>query len=429
MLSIVFIVALILLFIIGVPVAFSLGITAVLLMVLGWGAIRLGSLPQLMVAGVNTFTILAVPLFLLAGKLMNSGGITDRIFEFCRRCVGFFPGGLAHVNILNSIIFAGMSGTAVSDAGGPGAIEIKAMTENGYDKEFACAVTCASATVGPIIPPSLPMVVYGMMASVSIGALFMAGIIPGLLMGLVMMVVVFFYAKKRNYPREPFPTLNIFWQALRKGFLPLLTPVIIIGGIYTGIFTPTEAAVVVVIYALILTVFVYKEMTWPKLYQVLLETVIDSAAIGLILATSTLYGNVVIRAQIPQTVLAVLTEAIHSPMVMLLVLNLFLLVVGCFLETVSAITILMPLILPLLEATGINPIQFGVIMVLNLMIGVLTPPFGLVLFVTSRIGDVPIPRLTRELLPWLGGLLVALTLVTVFPDITLFVPRMLGLVK
>lgn len=429
MLSIVFVVALIFLFIIGVPVAFSLGITAVLLMVLGWGGIRLGSIPQLMVAGVNTFTILAVPLFLLAGKLMNSGGITTRIFEFCRRCVGFLPGGLAHVNILNSIIFAGMSGTAVSDAGGPGAIEIKAMTDNGYEKEFACAVTCASATVGPIIPPSLPMVVYGMMASVSIGALFMAGIIPGLLMGAIMMVVVAIYAKKRHYPREPFPTFKLFWTSLKKGFLPLLTPLIIIVGIYAGIFTPTEAAVVVVIYALILTTFVYKEMTWAKLYQILKETVIDSAAIGLILATSTLYGNVVIRAQIPQTVLAALTEAIHSPLMMLLVLNVFLLIVGCFMETVSAITILMPLILPLLDATGINPIHFGVIMVLNLMIGVLTPPFGLVLFVISRVGNVSIPRLVRALAPWLMALLAALTLLTVFPDITLFVPRMLGFIK
>lgn len=429
MLSIVFIAALIFLFIMGVPVAFSLGITSILLMILGWGAIRLGSIPQIMVAGVNTFTILAVPLFLLAGKLMNIGGITDRLFGFTKKCVGFLPGGLGHVNIASSVIFAGMSGTAVSDAGGLGIIEIKAMRENGYDNEFSCAVTAASSTIGPIIPPSLPMVIYGVMASTSVGALFMAGIIPGLLMALMMMVVVTIYAKKNHYPREAFPTAKEFWKALKSGFLPLLTPLIIIGGIYSGKFTPTEAAVVVVFYALFLATFVYKEMSWTKLYQILSETARDSAVIGLILATSALYGNVVIRAQIPQKILVILTQSIHSPLVMLLILNIFLLIIGCFMETISAITILMPLILPLLEVTGINPVHFGIIMILNLMIGVLTPPFGLVLFVISRVGNISIPKLSRALMPWIGSLLFALLMITIFPEITLFLPRILGLIK
>jgi tripartite ATP-independent transporter DctM subunit len=429
MISIVFIVALILLFILGVPVAFSLGITALLIMFLNTGTINFASIPQLMASGVNTFTIIAVPLFLLAGKIMNIGGITIRLFDFCRKCVGFLPGGLGHVNVLASIIFAGMSGTAVSDAGGLGLVEIKAMRENGYDNEFACALTAASSTIGPIIPPSLPMVIYGMMASVSVGALFMAGIIPGLVMAFIMMIIVAIKAKRNNYPREPFPTFKEFLTALKRGILPLLTPGIIIGGIYTGFFTPTEAAVVAVIYSLFLAKFVYKEMSWLKLKQILCETVRDSASIGLILGAATLYGNVIIRAQIPQSILGVLTDTIQSPLVMLFVLNFFLLIVGCFMETVSAITIMMPLIVPLLDVTGIDPVHFGVIMILNLMIGVLTPPFGLVLFVISRVGEVSIPKLTREILPWLGGLLVALLILTIFPDITLFLPRVLGLIN
>lgn len=427
MTGLVFIAVLVFLFLAGVPVAFSLGITSVILMYLGWGSLRLGSIPQMMVAGVNTFTILAVPLFLLAGKLMNVGGVTKRLFRFAQILVGFLPGGLGHVVVASNVIFAGMSGTAVSDATGLGPIVIQAMKQSGFDTEFSCAVMAAASTIGPIIPPSLPMVIYGMMASASVGALFVGGILPGLLMAAIMMCVVGFYAIKNHYPRDPFPSAREFFEGLKGGFLPSLTPVIIIGGIYSGFFTPTEAAVVVVLYAFFLSTVVYREMTWPKLHQVLRETVRDSAAIGLILATATLYGNVIIRAQIPQMVLQALTTSIHSPLMMLLILNVFLLIVGCFMETISAITILMPIILPLLQQTGINPIHFGIVMVLNLMIGVLTPPFGLVLFVMSRIGGLSLDRLTRALLPWIGALLLALTLVTLFPEITLFLPRLLGL--
>lgn len=427
MIGIVFIAVLVFLFLVGVPVAFSLGITSVVLMYLQWGSVRLGSIPQMMFAGVNTFTILAVPLFLLAGKLMNVGGITTRLFRLARTLVGFLPGSLGHVVVVANVIFAGMSGTAVSDATGLGPIIIQAMRQSGFDTEFACAVTATASTIGPIIPPSLPMVIYGMMASTSVGALFIGGILPGFLMAAIMMCVVAYYALKNHYPRDPFPTARQVWEAFKGGILPAVTPVIIIGGIYSGFFTPTEAAVVVVVYAFFLSTFVYREMTWPKLHQVLRETVRDSAAIGLILATATLYGNVIVCAQIPQMVLSAFTASIHSPLVMLLILNVFLLIVGCFMETISAITILMPIILPLLQSTGINPIHFGIIMVLNLMIGVLTPPFGLVLFVMSRIGGLSIDRLTRALLPWMGALLVALALVTIFPGITLFLPRLLGL--
>ena len=425
--GIVFLVLLIGLFILGVPVAFSLGITAVVLMLMQYGTIQINTLAQMTVSGINSFTMLAVPLFLLAGKLMNTGGITNRLFNFAKVIIGFLPGGLGHVNVVSSIIFAGMSGTAVSDAGGLGAIEIKAMKDHGFDTDFACAVTSASSTIGPIIPPSLPMVVYGMMASASVGALFMAGILPGLLMAAVMMVVVTVYAVKNNYPREPFPTVKALFISLKEGILPLMTPIIIIGGIYSGYFTATEAAVVAVVYSFILSVFVYKEMNMKQLTDVLRETVKDSATIGLILATSALYGNVLIRAQIPQQLLELLTGSISSPIVMMLILNVFLLIVGCFMEPISAITILMPLLNPLIQAMGINPVHFGVVMVLNLMIGLLTPPFGMVLFVISRIGDISIIRPTKALIPWIGALLFTLLILSLFPQISLFLPKALGM--
>lgn len=425
--GILFLTVMIFLLLAGVPVAYGLGISALLLMLLKSGSIQFHTVAQMSVAGINSFTMLCVPLFLMAGKLMNTGGITKRLFDFAKTVVGFLPGGLGHVNIVSSVIFAGMSGTAVADAGGLGAIEIQAMKDAGFDDEFACAVTCASSTIGPIIPPSLPLVVYGTMASCSVGALFIAGIIPGILMALAMMLVVTLYAVKKNYPREPVPTLKSLAKSIKEGILPLMTPVIIIGGIYSGFFTATEAAVIAVLYSFLLSFFVYKEMTWPMLVQVLRETVKDSATIGIILATSSLYGNALIRAQIPQQLLKLLTGSISSPMVMFLVLNLFLLIVGCFMETTSAITILMPLLNPIIAAMHINPVHFGIVMVFNLMIGVLTPPFGMCLFVTSRVGGVSVVRLSRALVPWIAALLLTLLLITYMPQIALCLPHLTGL--
>ncbi|MGI6031334.1 MAG: TRAP transporter large permease [Eubacteriales bacterium] len=423
-----FLVFLIVLFIVGMPVGFSLGIASMVVMAGQRSGIKFGTIIQQMIGGVNTFTLLAVPLFLLAGKLMNLSGITDKLFHFARIVVGWLPGGLGHVNVLASIIFAGMSGTAVSDASGLGVVEIKAMKDAGFDGGFSCSVTAASSTVGPIIPPSLPLVVYGTMSGASVGALFIAGILPGLLMAAIMMVVVAIYAHLKSYPRDKFPTFKEFLSGLKDGFLPLMAPVIILLGIYTGLFTPTEAAAIVVFYSLLLGVVVYRELDWKTLHAVLKETVSDAATIGLIVAGATLYGNVIIKAMIPQTLLELVTSAITSKYVMLFVINIFLLVVGMFLETTSAITILMPLLLPILNEMGIDLVHFGIIIVLNLMIGVLTPPFGIVLFVTSRIGDISIQGLTKALLPWLAALFFALMLVTYIPQISLIMPQMAGLI-
>lgn len=424
--QIIFLFLMVVMFILGIPVVISLGLTSVLMMYVK-GGIKWATIIQQMIGGLNTFTLLAVPMFLLAGKLMNSSGTTDRLFDFAKKLVGWLPGGLAHVNIVSSIIFAGMSGTAVSDASGLGIIEIRAMNQAGFDKEFSASVTAASSTVGPIIPPSLPLVVYGTISGASVGALFMAGILPGILMAVTMMAVAFVYAIVKHYPREAFPALREIGIAFKEGFLPLMAPVIILVGIYTGVYTPTESAAIVVFYSLFLGVFVYRELSLKDLYRILVESVMDASTIGILVGAATLFGMCMVRALIPQTILGIVTQSVTNKIQLLLIINLFLLVVGMFMETTSAITILTPILIPLLAAFDVNLVQFGIIMVLNLMIGVLSPPFGLVLFVTSRIGEVPVQKLAKALLPWIAALLAALALITFFPEISLFIPRALGM--
>jgi tripartite ATP-independent transporter DctM subunit len=421
-----FLTGLIALFLVGVPIAFAMGLTSFGLMYINWGEIRTGVISQMMLTGVNSFVLLSVPLFILSGRLMNTGGVSERIFRFADSLVGFLPGGLGHVNVVASMIFSGMTGTAVADAVGTGSLEIKAMKDAGYNVKFAAAITATSATIGPIIPPSLPMVIYGVVAGVSVGSLFLGGIIPGFIMGLLMMVMVSLMAIKNKFPRGKMLTFRQFWVNLKAAFLPLLTPLMIIGGIYTGMFTPTEAAVVAVLYAFILGKFLYRELSWQDVYSALRESVRDSALIGLIIAAATLYGNLVVRSLIPQMVLDHLSSYITSAAMALLLLNIFLLIIGCFMETLAAITILMPIILPILEKFDIDPVHFGVIMVLNLMIGVITPPFGLVLFVIARIAKLEILTLVRALLPWYGVLIAALIIVTIFPQTVLWIPNLLA---
>ncbi len=419
-------VGMLILFLLKVPIYISMALTSVALM-LATGGIKWGIISQYLYTGTNSFTLLSIPLFLLAAKLMNTGGITRRLFSFCMRVVGWLPGGLGHVNILASVVFAGMSGTAVSDAGGLGSIEIRAMNENGFDNDFSCCVTAASSTLGPIIPPSIPMVVYATVSGASVGALFMAGILPGIVMALIMMVLVFYFAKKRHYPKTKFPTGREFLRALKEGILPLMAPVILLVGIYGGVFTPTESAAVVVIYSLFLDVVIYHELSFGKFISILKETVRDAITIALIISGATLFGYVATRAKIPQMILQLMTSAVSNKVVFLLVINIFLLIIGCFLETASAITIVVPLIMPLLKAFGVNLTQFGVVMVLNLMIGLLTPPFGLVLFVISKIGNISIGRFSKALIPWMGALLIALLLITFIPGISLWLPTALGM--
>ena len=414
------------LFLLKVPVYISMSLAGCAVLATRFG-MKWSLLSQYLYTGVDSFTLLSIPLFLLAAKIMNTGSITKKLFSFCMKVVGWLPGGLGHVNVLCSVIFAGMSGTAVSDAGGLGSIEIKAMTENGFDNDFSCCVTAASSTLGPIIPPSIPLVVYATVSGASVGALFMAGIIPGLVMAILMMVLVSAYAILRHYPRTKFPSGGEFFTALKDGFLPLMAPVILLVGIYGGVFTPTESAAIVVCYSLFLEICIYRELTLEKFISILKETFRDSVTIALIIAGATFFGYVATRVRIPQLILKEMTGLVSSQFMLLLLINIFLLVIGCFLETASAITIVVPLIMPLLKAYHVNLTQFGIIMVLNLMIGLLTPPFGLVLFVVSKIGHISVGHFSRALLPWLACLLIALMLITFVPSISLWFPTFLGM--
>lgn len=416
----------ILLFLLKVPIYISMPLSSAIVALLN-GSMKWGTVSMKMHVGMDTFTLLAIPLFLMAAKIMNTGGITRRLFAFCNSLVGWLPGGLGHVNVLASVVFAGMSGTAVSDAGGLGSIEIEAMTDHGFDKEFSVAVTAASSTLGPIIPPSIPMVVYATVAGASVGALFMAGIFAGVVMAVIMMLVVAVYSVKRHYPRSEFPTFKKFVSALADGIFPLMAPVILLYGIYTGKFTPTESAAVVVIYSLLLSGVIYHEITFKDLKAILKETVRDSCTIAMLISGATYFGYVAVRLKLPQMLLSMMTSVVSNKWTLLIILNIFLLLIGCFLETASAITILVPLILPMLQAFGISPVQFGVIMVLNLMIGLLTPPFGLVLFVLAKVSKISIGRLSVVLLPWIGALLAALLLITFVSPITMWLPSALGM--
>lgn len=407
----------------GIPIAVALGLASL-------SYIALEGLPDVllihrMIGGVDSFPLLAIPFFILAGHLMNSGGITTRIFALARALVGWAPGGLGHVNIGASVIFAGMSGAAVADAGGLGNIEIRAMREAGYDTDFSVGVTAASSTIGPIIPPSLPLVIYGVLASVSIGQLFVAGLIPGLLLALALMVMVALYARRRGYPRDSRIDFCRIWVAFKAAFLPLLTPVIIVGGIVSGVFTPTEAAIAAVCYALFLGVFVYRSLGWRHIVRVSMDTIETSAAVLMIVASATVFAWILTANQVATLLGDALLGLTESPHVLLLLMMAMVLVIGLFMETIAAITILVPVLLPIAVEVGIDPVHLGILLILNLMLGLLTPPVGMVLFVLSDISGVSFERCVRATVPFLVPLVIVLLLIVFFPGIALWLPGLL----
>jgi len=452
----------------GLPVAIAMAGSSLLYILIS------GDLPPFavihrMIGGIDSFPLLAVPFFILAGNLMNNAGITNRIYNFALALVGWLKGGLGHVNVIGSVIFAGMSGTAIADAAGLGTVEIKAMKDHGYDLEFAVGVTAASATLGPIIPPSLPFVIYGMMANVSVGALFLSGILPGALMAVLMMVTVAYYAHKNNWgsdvkfsasrlgrallelalviafplgtwalvnkldlPAQPvmfgaIVTLFALDRVFRfQAVLPIMTPVLLIGGMTTGLFTPTEGAIAASAWALFLGLVWYRTMT-PKMFvKVSLDTVETTATVMFIVAAASIFGWMLtatgVTAAIAEWVLAVTKQ----PWLFLLMANLLMLFVGCFLEPTAAITILVPILLPIARQLGVDPVHFGLVMVLNLMIGLLHPPMGMVLFVLARVAKLSVERTTMAILPWLVPLLVSLVILTYIPAISLWMPRTFG---
>ena len=412
------------LLILGMPIAISLLAVGILYLLLT-GQIDLIIAAQRVVTGLDSFALLAIPFFMMAGNLMNRTGITDKIFNLARVCVGHIPGGLGHVNVLASMIFAGMSGSAVADAAGLGAIEIKAMTEDGYDMEFSAAITAASSTIGPVIPPSISFIVYGLAAGVSIGGLFVAGLLPGILMGISLMIMVFIISKKKKYPVYPRATLRDFLKAFKEALPALMAPILIVGGILTGIFTATEAGVFGCLYALLLGLY-NKELKIKELPQILLDTALTAGNTLFIIAITGFFGWILTMEQVPLHLAEWMTAIAPKPGLFLLLLNLVLLLLGCFMASQPVIIMCTPIILPTALMMGISPIHLGVIMVLNLMIGLITPPVGVCLYAVSDVSGLPIMKLAKAVAPFYLPLLIALLIITYFPDLVLFLPRLFG---
>ncbi|HEY7943962.1 MAG TPA: TRAP transporter large permease [Casimicrobiaceae bacterium] len=380
---------------------------------------------QQQVSAANSFTFVAAPLFILMGHVMNNAGVTNRIFDFAIVLVGWMRGGLCHANVMASMIFAGMSGSAVAEAGGLGVVEIRAMRDAKYPIDMAAGLTAAAATIGPIIPPSLPMVVYGAAAEVSVGKLFIAGVIPGVLMGLSLMVLCSFMARRLGLPKGDFPTLPLLWHKFREAFWALMTPVVLLAGMLTGVFTPTEAAAVATLYALILGLFVYRSFSIARLPRLILDTVETTGVVMTLVMVAKLLGWCLAISRIPQLTGQALTAWTTNPIVYLLIVNLLLLFVGCFMEGIAAMLILIPILVPVAMKLGIDPVHFGLIFVLNLMIGTVTPPVGVVLYVVSNIAKISFERISRAIVPFLIPLLVVLAGVTLWPPLTTWLPGLL----
>lgn len=412
----------------GMPIAFVLGIAGALLILVV--DVPLTVLPNRMWSQLATFPFLAVPFFILAGEIMNEAGITQRLVKFANLLVGRIRGGLGHVNIVSSMLFAGITGSAIGDTAALGSIMIPAMEKEGYDKDFSVAVTAASSIVGPVIPPSLLMIILGVAAEESIGTLFVAGYVPGLLIGLSLMALTYWYAIHRNYSfRSERTTLGEAARIIKDAVIPLLMPIIIIGGILGGVFTATEAAAVACVYALIVGFFITRTLTLKRLPVLFIRSALLTAALHLIVSLSGISGFAITVLQLAQKLTMTVTQISSDPLVILMLLNILLLVVGMFIEPTVSIIILVPILFPLIKSIGIHPIHFGLVMLINLTIGVATPPLGLVLFTACSVGKISLERLVKAIIPFLIVELVILALVTYIPSITLVFPRLLGMIE
>jgi tripartite ATP-independent transporter DctM subunit len=422
--AIVFIGWLLLLFL-GMPVGFTLIVAAFTYFALtDWSLVFFSGAK--LIDSIDSFALLAVPFFILTGTLMNSSGITHRIFAFAKSLVGHHTGGLGHVNIMASLMFSGMSGSALADAGGLGQLEIKSMRDEKYDDDYSGGLTAASAIIGPIIPPSIPLIIYGVISDQSIARLFLAGVLPGLLMTISLMVVAYTFAKKRKYPKAKKATPKERWMYFKKAIWALLTPVIIIGGIFSGFFTPTEAAVIATLYAMFLGFFVYRELTLKKLFLNVVDSMKLTGVAVLMIMGVEFFGQMIAHEQVALTVADFFLSISDNPILLLFLINALLIFLGMFIESLALLILLVPILVPVIVNAGIDPVHFGIIVILNLMIGILTPPMGMALFVVSRVGNIPVDVITRGVIPFIVPLVVSLALITLFPQIVLFLPNLLS---
>lgn len=416
------------LFAIGVPIAVGIGLTCLAVLVIrdGITAIPAELFAIQMLRGLNNFPILAIPFFIFAAALMNVGTVAARIFNFANGLVGSIRGGLGHVNVLASIMFSGMSSTAVADVAGLGQLELKAMRDRGYPAAFSVGITGASSIISPMIPPSIALVVYGWQSNTSIAKMFVAGLVPGLMIGLAFMAMCFALSHRYNMPPSPRTKLPELMQLFGHALPPLMTPLIIVGGIWSGIFTPTEAGAIACLYALFLGGVVYRELTWRGLMDVLANTVRFSSIILFIIGIATFYGWLLVRLRLPQELAMLMTGLDVNPTLLMFAMVVFFLLIGCFMSVVEAILIFTPIFMLTIQALGIDPVWFGIIMVLTLSCGVITPPFGNVLFVLVEITGMPFERVALAVLPFLIPVLVVVGLLVIFPGLVTFLPARFG---
>jgi C4-dicarboxylate transporter, DctM subunit len=408
---------------IGVPIAISLGVSALVAIYFG-STLPLDIITQKAFTSLDSFPLLAIPFFMLAGILMGKGGVSKRLLDLATAMVGWMTGGLSMVTIVACMFFAAISGSGPATVAAIGGFMIPAMVAKKYDGGFAAAVSASAGSIGVIIPPSIPFVLYGVIGSVSVGSLFLAGIIPGLLIGAGLMITSYIISKKNGYKPEHVKKMDFkgVWKATSDAKWALLIPVIILGGIYGGIFSPTEAAVVAVVYALIIGKFVYKELTWQNIFESFREAVIINATTMIIIGLSVSFAYFMTLEQIPNDISGFLTDLSSNPVVILIAINILLLIVGMFIDTISALVVLTPILLPIVTAVGVDPIHFGVILVANLAIGFITPPLGVNLFVASSVGKVKFERIVRAIIPFMVSMIICLLVITYVPELSLWLP-------
>nr|WP_309100512.1 TRAP transporter large permease [Fredinandcohnia onubensis] len=410
---------LIVLFFINVPIAVALGLASMIVLMIQ-DNVPLMVVVQKMFTSTDSFTLMAVPFFILAGKLMEVGGMSKRLVDFAMTIVGRMHGGLAMVSVVTCMFFAAISGSGAATTAAVGAIMIPAMVQKGYDKSFSTAIQAAGGTIGVMIPPSVPMILFGVIAGASISDLFIAGILPGIFVGLSLILVAYFISRKRGYGKEEKSSGKEIFTSFNRAILAILMPVIILGGIYGGVFTPTEASVVAVVYGLIVGLFIYKEIKWKDLPEVFIQSAVTSAVIMFIISCASIFGFILTREQIPLSITNALLAISDNPIIVLIIINLILLIVGTFLETSAAIIIMAPILLPVTTAVGIDPVHFGIIMVVNLAIGFITPPVGINLFVASNIANLRLEKIVRAIIPFLIILIIDIIIISFVPELSLF---------